>query len=337
MGVLAAAVLLLGLISPSIAQAQDFSCTEVIGYSQSMQWYFAGFQEQMGRGRTQLRWQGGGAIDNWADPGYAGWSGSGRVNGCSSNAERPDRIILDVSDGFHDEVGWWVGQINTVLGLIRARYPNARQIVLQPVVGGPGGGSCQIGGQPVRAASNHPVIWQAINQVAGGDVVAGAKPTVRSCGDYADSTGHLTDQAKGPIGTNIGQFYVSGQIAPPPPAPPPVAPPPPAPPEQPAPPPPAPAPPAEGFGAFCPADLGPEFAFGFATLSATLGEVMGAPMSCEHGDPAGSGDVLQETTTGLAFYRVSTNTPTFTDGWNHWGLTPEGMVYWTGSSIDPPQ
>ena len=64
---------------------------------------------------------------------------------------------------------------------------------------------------------------------------------------------------------------------------------------------------------------------------------MGAAWSCEYGDPQGSGDVLQATTTGLAFYRVSTNTPTFTDGWNHWGIAPDGVVYWTGGSIDPPQ
>ena len=28
-------------------------------------------------------------------------------------------------------------------------------------------------------------------------------------------------------------------------------------------------------------------------------------------------------------------TPTFTDGWNHWGLTATGLIAWTGASIDP--
>ena len=97
-----------------------------------------------------------------------------------------------------------------------------------------------------------------------------------------------------------------------------------------------PAPPAApDFGAFCTPGAGPEFSFGFALLKSALGDPMGAALSCEHGDPLGSGDVLQETTTGLAFYRVSTNTPTFTDGWNHWGLTQNGIVYWIGGSIDP--
>ena len=46
----------------------------------------------------------------------------------------------------------------------------------------------------------------------------GFNAMVRSCSDYADTTGHLTDDAKGPIGHTIGSFYASGQVpaAPPP-------------------------------------------------------------------------------------------------------------------------
>src|SRR5262249_13233456 len=309
-GIAVALLLATAMFSPAAVHAQDFNCTEVIGYSQTMQWYFAGFPDQAGgRAHWQLRWQGGGSIDNWAGPGYVGWSTTALVTGCASNSNRPDRILLDVSDDYHNDVGWWVGQINTVLGIIHSRYPGARQIMLQPVVGGPGGGSCSIGGKEVRAAFNHPFIWQAINQVAGGDVVAGANPTVRSCGDYADNIGHLQDFAKAPIASSIAQFYASGQIAPPPPAPPePVQPP--APPPQPGPP--TNPPPTPDFGTFCPPDATPEVTLGFAILRTAVGDAMGAPMDCEHPDQ--NGDVLQDTTTGLAFYRVSTNTPTFTDG-----------------------
>ena len=63
---------------------------------------------------------------------------------------------------------------------------------------------------------------------------------------------------------------------------------------------------------------------------------MGNPTSCEYGDPRGSGDTLQSTGKGLSFYRRSTNTPTFTTGFEHWALTPLGTMYWTGDSIDPP-
>jgi hypothetical protein len=61
----------------------------------------------------------------------------------------------------------------------------------------------------------------------------------------------------------------------------------------------------------------PQFVLGFAFMKSQLGDVMGEPLECEHPNPD-NGDSLQQTATGLAFYRLATNTPTFTDGWNHW-------------------
>ena len=86
---------------------------------------------------------------------------------------------------------------------------------------------------------------------------------------------------------------------------------------------------------FCRPGDPPAFTFGFAALKAQLGPIMGDPVECAHPNDA-NGDVLQKTTTGLSFWRKSTNTPTFTDGYRHWGLTPTGIVVWVGSAIDPP-
>jgi hypothetical protein len=79
----------------------------------------------------------------------------------------------------------------------------------------------------------------------------------------------------------------------------------------------------------------PTFVLGFASLRQVVGDAMGDAIECEHANPD-NGDTLQRTTTGLSFYRKSTNTPTFTNGSEHWGLTEDGLVFWTGSSIDPP-
>src|SRR3954453_5018963 len=68
---------------------------------------------------------------------------------------------------------------------------------------------------------------------------------------------------------------------------------------------------------FCGSGTSPRFVYGFADLKARLGSTMGDPIECEHTDGT-SGDVLQQTTTGLAFWRKSTNTATFTDGYRHW-------------------
>lgn len=86
----------------------------------------------------------------------------------------------------------------------------------------------------------------------------------------------------------------------------------------------------------CPPGQQPRFVFGFAVLKQALGPTMGDPVTCEYPDPNGTGDVLQQTTTGLAFWRKRTNTPTFTDGYRHWALVSTGLVFWEGSSIDPP-
>jgi len=89
----------------------------------------------------------------------------------------------------------------------------------------------------------------------------------------------------------------------------------------------------------CAPGQSPQFVFGFAVLRERVGPVMGDPTTCEYADPNGTGDVLQKTTTGLAFWRKSTNTPTFTTGVGHFALTPASpltVVYWDGPSIDPP-
>jgi hypothetical protein len=98
-----------------------------------------------------------------------------------------------------------------------------------------------------------------------------------------------------------------------------------------------PAPAAASEADHCAPGQTPGYAGGFAALFSALGdERMGQPATCEFADPNGTGDVHQETTTGLAFWRKSTNTPTFTDGNQHWAITDQGLVTWIGTSIDPP-
>lgn len=93
--------------------------------------------------------------------------------------------------------------------------------------------------------------------------------------------------------------------------------------------------PAASAAPYCQSGQTPQFVFGFKTLSENLGDRMGQPIECEH-TQASTGDVQQQTTKGLAFWRKATNTPTFTNGYEHWALDSIGMLYWTGDSIDPP-
>jgi hypothetical protein len=86
----------------------------------------------------------------------------------------------------------------------------------------------------------------------------------------------------------------------------------------------------------CQAGHSPQFVFGFAELQKRLGDWMGFALTCEFPDPNATGDIHQRTTKGLAFWRKSTNTPTFTNGTEHWALSSRGFLFWRGSSIDPP-
>ena len=71
---------------------------------------------------------------------------------------------------------------------------------------------------------------------------------------------------------------------------------------------------AQAATTHCPPGQSPHFVFGFAELRSRLGDWMGTALTCEFADPRGTGDVHQQTTKGLAFWRKSTNTPTFTNG-----------------------
>ena len=57
---------------------------------------------------------------------------------------------------------------------------------------------------------------------------------------------------------------------------------------------------------FCQPGEPATFQFGIAELRDRLGDIMGSPLECEHVN-AESGDTVQQTSTGLAYYRPSIN------------------------------
>lgn len=63
----------------------------------------------------------------------------------------------------------------------------------------------------------------------------------------------------------------------------------------------------------------PDSMLGFAKVKSRLGDIMGVPAECEHGNPT-IGPPLQLTSTGLAVYHSNTARLECTDGWRHWPL-----------------
>lgn len=89
-------------------------------------------------------------------------------------------------------------------------------------------------------------------------------------------------------------------------------------------------------GAFCAPGQPPRFLFGIADLQARLGAPMGDPTECEHVD-AVSGDTIQRTSTGLAYFRPSLNLAMFTNGEAHWTVANSQLLMWKSGSATPPE
>lgn len=232
---------------PTSAGAQGrFACTEVLGFSQSMEWYggFSIAESRRGQGPAPRGpigprgaaggrrggasgppgsgariggngggrqgvssvvpgpqatldragaflpgWQGrftlGATLERWLDPGYQGWSGE-FVTNMSCDAVAVDRVVFNVS-----AFGQWLPRLETIIpqvvDMIRARYPSVRQIVLQPMVGGPAGQCLE-----VRDAANHGLVAAALRDAARDIVQAGPPPIVQTCSQFRDQIGHLT-------------------------------------------------------------------------------------------------------------------------------------------------
>lgn len=86
---------------------------------------------------------------------------------------------------------------------------------------------------------------------------------------------------------------------------------------------------------YCKPGQEPAFSTGMSALHQRIGAAMGMPLECEH-TGAAIGDMVQQTTGGLAAYYKLFDTSTFTDGWHHWALTPTGYVTWEGTDSQPP-
>jgi len=188
--------------SPPPPPPGEYACTEVIGFSQTGQWF-----DQFGLDGWQARIQSGSSIEKWTNPDFNGWTAPLRNPQC--NRSEVDRVLLTISGGGRPADAW-AADVADVVDVIRSKYTAVKLIMLQPVVGGPGHAECFFGGNSIRASRNHPDIDQGIGIVVAGEdgsVVAGASPEVGSCSQYADQLGHLTADGAAHVGQQLAAFY----------------------------------------------------------------------------------------------------------------------------------
>jgi ketosteroid isomerase-like protein len=200
---------------------EGFSCTRVLGFSQSMEWYGGlSLADHLGEDGNPdppaldadaflPGWQGrfvmGAAVEQWTDPGFPGWSGAHRrVHETPAHCARDevDRVVFNVSGAARSPEAW-AAAVDSVAELIRSKFPAVERIVVQPVVGAPEGACTD-----VRAARNHPVIVEGIRRTAEKDgITAGPRPKVASCGQFSDALGHLTVEGAERVRRALREHY----------------------------------------------------------------------------------------------------------------------------------
>ncbi len=105
--------------------AATYNCTQIIGFSQTYQWFYGGtpnFKDVVGP-NWQLLWQGGAGIDSWADPNYVGWSASAEQL-CPQLSSTPDRVLLNVTGPYRSDLTLWKSDITGTINNTEAKYPS---------------------------------------------------------------------------------------------------------------------------------------------------------------------------------------------------------------------
>jgi len=206
----------------------NFTCAEVIGFSQTRDWYNEGgerdapsaFEQIVDNDRWQLRANASSGVERWAVRDYAGWEPDRVSSHCTSRADNPDLAILTISGPHAERVDVWAMHIRTAIDTICGKYDAVRTIGLQPVIGNHAAPFCATPSGEVRASWQHPYIFEAITNVVSSytptgacadgrplRVVHGYDPHVRTCDDFADGLGHLTDEGSLAVGQAAGAFY----------------------------------------------------------------------------------------------------------------------------------
>ena len=191
--------------APASRGAATFTCTQVLGFSQTRNWFRA-FQIDLGNSRYQLLQSTNGGL-RWQDPNFSGWDNP-LISACTQGSRDPDRIIDNISWRQDvTDVAFYVREIRDEVATLRALFPDA-DIVLQAVIGGPNDSTCS----GVHTAIVHPAVEAAIAQVVATDPGVSAPvgpeaPEVARCSYFRDDIGHLIDEQKDPMGRSIASFY----------------------------------------------------------------------------------------------------------------------------------
>ena len=184
------------------------SCTEVIGSSQTAQWFTGTLEgaDERERATWQLRSETNATLTDWSDPEFEGWARLASPP-CGRGSAAPGRVILVIGGPFGTDTAAWQREIRRALPSIRERYPAGTVFSLQPEVGGPRHARCQVSGGWVVSSISHPAVDYVIGDVTASGFSAGASPEVAGCNEFLDTRGRLVSSAAVSIGRSVLGFY----------------------------------------------------------------------------------------------------------------------------------
>ncbi len=198
------------------------TATEILGFSQTYQWYTgqpfefpvsdptfkpqqAFLSEYEVFADCQARFGFGGDLTKWRDETFVGYEGH-VVHNITKGRGEITRLIFNVS-GEARTVAEWEADIEDVVEILLRKYPNLQELYLQPVIGGMDATS------NIRAVKNHPRILEAIEAVVArsstGVLRRGAEVQLQN-EDFSDMIGHLTSQGAQKARALIFKFYNIG-------------------------------------------------------------------------------------------------------------------------------
>jgi hypothetical protein len=189
------------------------SCTLVIGFSVTTNWFRDGAFEQQ-PGIDDASWEvlahGGHDVWLWSDPNLHAYS----VPPDSLCGREPDRIVFQVAAerSTEESLDDVVGALRMSIANFQARWPTANVVVLIPIVGGPDGQPCPADtrGGAVGASVMNPLMNDVIAEVAdGAEVVAGPDLLLEDCSQYADGKGHLTEEGSRYIASALAEHFAA--------------------------------------------------------------------------------------------------------------------------------
>jgi len=188
---------------------------EIIGFSQSYEWYTGCSLVDLADKDKQVvlngaavpeNWGGrftfGASIEKWKDQPFAGWRGTY----CSERLikEGQGKVVVFNISGESRTKEEWTRDIADVAKIIRSKYAEVMRIYFQPVVG------TQVVDPKYRASRNHPVICDAISAAVrqlGPPFAVGFIPKLRDSQGYSDPIGHLSPEGAAMIYAQAVDYY----------------------------------------------------------------------------------------------------------------------------------